>query len=38
MNREDAHSAKEEQHLLLSLASRPLGLRGLIIPMQPDVI
>ncbi len=38
MNREDAHSAKEELHFLLSLPSCPLRLRGLIIPMQPDAI
>jgi hypothetical protein len=37
MNREDAKSAKEELHLLLDLPSRPLRLRGLIIPMQPDL-
>ncbi len=38
MNREDAKSAKEELHFLLSIPSRPLRLRGLIIPMQPDAI
>ena len=37
MNREDAKSAKEELHLLLDLPSRHGRLRGLIIPMQPDL-
>ena len=37
MNREDAKDTKEEKEEYAVLPSRSLRLRGLIIPMLPDV-
>jgi hypothetical protein len=38
MNREGAKNAKEDQEENAFLPSRSLRLRGLIIPMQPDLV